>query len=77
MSGPPPFARPRGPAPKSHPRWNELLGRYENAAGVSLGPKRLAINGVSSNEHRPAGKHAVLLPELKMLLGNERDALHS
>ena len=44
---------------------------------VSLGPKRLAINGVSSNEHRPAGKHAVLLPELKMLLGNERDALHS
>ena len=44
---------------------------------VNHGPKRLAINGVWSNEHRPAGEHGAQLRTLQMLLGNARDAMLS
>mmetsp|Transcript_37640 Transcript_37640/g.85457 ORF Transcript_37640/g.85457 Transcript_37640/m.85457 type:complete len:82 (+) Transcript_37640:1287-1532(+) len=62
------IARPRGPVPKRHPHWNELLGRWEDAAGQPRPEKRPAINDVFSNELRAAGKQEVRPRVLQMPL---------
>ena len=61
MSGPP-FARPRGPTPKSHPRWNEQLGQWENAAGqprpeATRNERRVEQRAESGRQARSAASH--------------------